>query len=488
MSWWNMASKTAEEFSVVRDCGPSERMFTAWHHLGLYYRISNTAALRIPRAKLGNASVSHLIRTAVAQVMLKQPVMRVGIIGEHTKRPQFVALSSIDLSQQIEDAQAASLGDVAKSLEKFLLQPWPDLSRRPGWHVQIFHETNLGEAEFCRVRICLTVHHAICDGMSMAIFLSNLIKALNDPDSDVVLMVDKSPIIELTDDLTDYPPPQDQAVKLTGDLTWVLSQLWRYGMPKILKPFSLKKWGGGPYDPHIKALHLRYMEIDSTYTQAIIKKCRQKGSTLTNLLNALCIVSFARRAPITERHGFENSTSISLRPWISDQTPLDKERMSLRVSGYNPEFGPDILDKVRHGVDSDVWDLAVRLRQDMKRKTDTMPHNDFSFLVPYTGDFLDLSRSMYGKERDVLWGLSNLGSIAAPPENSPWQLENVMFAQIYPTVTAALAVSVASVDGGDMIICFMWQDGILETKLVEDVKDDFETWLMNLGKEGYLGV
>ncbi|KAF5711119.1 alcohol o-acetyltransferase 1 [Fusarium mundagurra] len=482
-----MDSNTNDFINIVRDCGPSECMLTAWHELGLYFRTSNTATLKIPRAKRTNVSVTHLIRTAVAQVMLKQPVMRVGIIGETKKRPQFIALSSIDLSEQVEDDQASSLDDVARNLEKLLLQPWSELSRRPGWHVRIFHEPESSGGEFYRVRVCLTVHHAICDGISTAMFQSSLVEALNNPDANVALMVHKSLLVKLTDDLSDFPPSQHQLFKFTADISWVLSKIWDYSVPSILKPLSLKRWSGKPCDPNIKAARLRYLVVDSTFTNVIVDKCRENGTTLTNLLNALCVVSFARRVKTTTRQGFESSTSISLRPYIPEEASFDKCHMSLCVTGYNQEFGPDILAKAQTGVDSDIWELAARLREDLKRKMDMLPHNDFSFLSPYISDWYGFTQARYGKPRRELWGLSNLGLITAPSKGL-WELESVMFAQFFPVVSAALTVSVASVDRGDMVISFMWQDGILETGLIEDVRDDLDRWLTELGEEGSLGV
>ncbi|KAF5528752.1 alcohol acetyltransferase, partial [Fusarium napiforme] len=164
---------------------------------------------------------------AVAQVMLKQPAMRVGIMGEDSKQPRFVALSSVDLSQQVEEAEAApSVDYVARNLEKLLLQPWPDLSKRPGWHVRVFREPNLGDRDVFRLRICLTVHHAMYDGESTAKFHISLTDALNNPDPAVALMIEKGLIVNLTDHLRDYPHPQEELINFTADSSWIVSQLW----------------------------------------------------------------------------------------------------------------------------------------------------------------------------------------------------------------------------------------------------------------------
>lgn len=463
-------------------------MSTAWHQLGIYFRISSTAVLRIPRPKLEKYAASSLIRAAVGQVMLTQPVMRVGIVRENSKRPQFVGLPSVDLSSQVEDAEAASTDDLARSLEKILLQPWPDLSRRPGWHVRIFHERDAAVKDVCQLRVCLTVHHAICDGLSTAKFHTDLVDALNNPDPAVALMLAKSPVVKLTDDLSDYPPPQERLIKFTADLSWAMSQIWNNFAPSFLRPFVLETWAGKPYDANIKAVHIRYLVLDSQVTQAVVQKCREERCTVTNLLNALCATSLARRVPTTKRQGFVANTSISLRPWISQEVDFKKSSMHVCVTGYEQELGPDTLAKARKGVDADLWELAAELRQDMKRRTDAIPHNDFSFLAPYAGDWRNVFRARYGKPRRELWGLSNLGFITAPTYKGDWGVKSVLFAQFFPVVTSALAVNVASVKDGDMTVSLVWQHEILEMEHIEGLRDDLETWLLRLGREGMLGI
>ncbi|KAF5723093.1 alcohol acetyltransferase [Fusarium mundagurra] len=415
--------------------------------------------------------------------------MRVGIIGQDSKQPQFVALSSVDFSQQVEEAEAPSVDSVARNLEKLLLQPWPDLSKCPGWHVRVFREPNLEDKDVCRLRICLTVHHAIYDGESTAKFHISLIDALNNPDPAVALMMDKGLIVNLTDHLLDYPHPQEELIDFTADISWTVCQFWNMFAPSYLKPYTFQKWAGEPCNPDIQAVHIRYFSLSTVLTQAVVARCREENTTMTNLLNALCATSLARRAPLTEQQGFVNITAISLRPWISEKVHFNKTHMSKCASSHAQEIRPDVLAKIRQGGDdANVWKLAVELRRDMKRRTDTIPHNEFSYLFRYVGDWRDIFQARYGKPRRELWTLSNLGSIAAPASKGPWGLESILFAQFAPVFSSALAVNAASVEGGDMMVSLVWQDGILETDLVQGVRDDLEKWLLGLGKDGKLGI
>ncbi|KAF5234789.1 hypothetical protein FANTH_11978 [Fusarium anthophilum] len=476
------------DVDIIRSCSASESIWTACHTLGIYFRISNTVTLTIPTARFNHGSASHFIRTAVAQVMLKQPVMRVGIIGQDSKQPRFVALLAIDLCEQVEDAEASSVDSMARSLENLLLQPWPDLSKRPGWHVRVFHEPNLANKDVCRLRICFTVHHAICDGESTAKFHTSLVDALNNPDPVVALMMDKSLVVNLTDDIHDNPPPQEELINFTADIFWIVSGLWNMLAPSILKPSTSQKWAGEPCNPDIQAVHIRYISLSSVLTQAIVQRCREEKTTMTNLLNALCATSLARRVPLAQQQGFVNLTAVSLRPWISEKVQFNKAWMSKCASSHAQEFEHDVLAKIRQAGDAAVWELAVELRRDMKRRTDSIPHNEYSYLFRYAGDWRDVFQARYGKPRRELWTLSNLGSIAAPASKGPWELENMLFAQFAPIFSSALAVNAASVEDGDMMVSFVWQDGILETELVEGVRDDLERWLLSLGKKGKLGI
>ncbi|KAF5640468.1 alcohol acetyltransferase [Fusarium sp. NRRL 52700] len=301
-------------------------------------------------------------------------------------------------------------------------------------------------------------------------------------------MMDKSPVVNLTNHLHDYPHPQEELINFTADISWIVSELWNMLAPSILKPSTSQKWAGEPCNPDIQAVHIRYLSVGSTITQAVVKRCREEKTTLANLLNALCATSFARRVPLTERQGFVNLTAVSLRPWISEKVPFNKAWMSKCASSHAQDFGHGILAKIRQAGDANVWELAAKLRQDMKRRTDTMPHNEFSYLFRYARDWRNIFQARYGKQRRELWLLSNLGSIAAPASKGPWELENVLFAQFAPIFSCALAVNAASVEGGDMMVSLVWQDGILETELVQGVRDDLKKWLLGLVKEGNLGI
>ncbi|KAF4502910.1 Alcohol O-acetyltransferase 1 [Fusarium agapanthi] len=258
--------------------------------------------------------------------------------------------------------------------------------------------------------------------------------------------------------------------------------------PSILKPWTFQKWAGEPCNPDIQAVHIRYLSLSSVLTQAIVKRCREEKTTMTNLLNALCATSLARRVPLAQRQGFVNLTVVSLRPWISDNVHSNKNYMTNCASSHAQEFGHDILAKIRLAGDATVWELAVELRRDMKRRTDSMPHNEFSYLFRYASHWRDVFQARYGKPRRELGTLSNLGSIAAPASKGPWELENILLAQFAPIFSSALTVNAASVEGGAMVVSLVWQDGILETELVQGVRDDLEMWLLNLGKEGKLGI
>ncbi|KAF5565600.1 alcohol o-acetyltransferase 1 [Fusarium phyllophilum] len=231
--------------------------------------------------------------------------------------------------------------------------------------------------DVCRLRICLTVHHAIYDGESTAKFHSSLIDALNNPDPAVALMMDKGLIVYLTDHLRDYPHPQEELINFTADISWIVSELWNMFAPSYLKPSTFQKWAGEPCNPHIQAINIRYLSLSSVLIQAIVRRCLEEKTTMTNLLNALCATSFARRAPLTKQQGFVNLTAISLRPWISEKVLFNKTYMSKCASSHAQEIGPDVLAKIRQGGDANVWELAVELRQDMKRRTDTIPITSF---------------------------------------------------------------------------------------------------------------
>ncbi|KAF3352605.1 Mannan polymerase II complex ANP1 subunit [Verticillium dahliae VDG1] len=226
---------------VVRPCGQLEQYSTSRHSLGIYFGVSTTCRYHVPSED--NVPSEHsntmalrpAIEQAVAQVVLKQPFMRVGITGEDTKQPNFVHVPVINLSTQIRWLEPIEVASADAMLEKLLAVQlgtrWPDLDTRPPWKVTVV-PLNARDGHLTALDIVYTFHHAIGDGTSSAIFHKQLLEALSKPAP--VPSLSSAGLLTLSEPAI-LPPPQEELINFSISWPFFLRTLWKAFGPDFLK-------------------------------------------------------------------------------------------------------------------------------------------------------------------------------------------------------------------------------------------------------------
>lgn len=110
------------------------------------------------------------------------------------------------------------------------------------------------------------------------------------------------------------------------------------------------------------------------------------------------------------------------------------------------------------------------------------------------GDWHELFRKKFGNDRGDTWEVSNLGSLAmadsglsgpedvgSDPETRRWFIDRAIFSQGNST-GPALNINVAGVANHDIHATVSWQDGIVDVTLVEELADDVQAWVAELGE------
>jgi hypothetical protein len=118
------------------------------------------------------------------------------------------------------------------------------------------------------------------------------------------------------------------------------------------------------------------------------------------------------------------------------------------------------------------WDAVRKCNAEIKGATSS-PKNHrvglLRFVSKYDGYFL----KQVGHQREYSFQISNLGVVDVPHDGAT-SIDQIIFTQSSSVTGSALAYSIASVKGGDVIIATTWQKGVVEYELEERVRGTLE--------------
>lgn len=379
-------------------------------------------------------SARAAFEAAVCRVVLRQPLLRVGVVGEDTKSPRYVPLAAVDLRECVAWADLGATTDAAghdaallRLLEGRHDALWKDLHERPAWQVVIVpvqpQLSDSGGAGGGTVAfdVVFAVHHAFADGKSTQIFHRQLLQALNEPGSAPVPGLASSVLTFLTPPT--LPPPQESLVPFSISSLFFLRTLLGEFVPSFLRPSSPSPppWTGAPMTAgYPYSTRIRLVCVPAPAAKRLLAACRSQKATLTTLLHALVAASLARRlsrgaadstggeGDDAAQGGFNTSTAISTRPYVSavaaEQAGFDREAdFSVMVTAHSAAIpagaAMGLLDSA--GVvddDERVFALAALLREGLAAKLATLPADDIMGLLGWVGDWHGRWRGAVGDE------------------------------------------------------------------------------------------
>ncbi|KAK4165846.1 alcohol acetyltransferase-domain-containing protein [Cladorrhinum sp. PSN259] len=480
----NMHIASAGRAIAIRPLGPS---------LGFYKCVVNTCRYTVPLSTLRGQPLRQILETAIANVVIDLPSLGVGIAGEDTSNPHFVALSTVQLdSHHIEYLEATNQdqgAELLRILEKQHDSSWPDIATRPPWKVTVL-SYSAGSFTAAALDVAFAVHHSIADGRSTAAFHTKLLSSLlNDTSRPAQL---SNGILSLTT-ARKFPPPLEQAVKFTQSWRFLLVTLWTELGPAWLqgaKPTT--PWTGRPIAQEPCRTNLQLVQVPANTARQILAACRQHQTTLTPLLHALTLISLVKHVPAEDAEAFSSSTPIDLRLFMEhdalSRNPSNTLPFGVFVTTQNHQFGPSTLDALRSkkGKGYPVWEIAAELRGSMKKHLDGVPRDDIMSMLSWVSDWQKFWLAKLGKPRQTTWEVSNLGSIIGNPEDAAgsWQIQRSIMSQGATVGGAAIGVNVAGIVGGDICITISSQEGIVEKEFVQNLAGDLQIWLEKLSEEG----
>ncbi|KAI1744174.1 hypothetical protein F4680DRAFT_406499 [Xylaria scruposa] len=505
--------------NVVRSVGPQAKFNTARHSLGILRAVVVTCRYRVSTAYLREQSLSlhDVIENALADVVLRQAMLCVGIAGEDTKEPAFVHLKTINMRRMIEwkelvvpevHAEAHYEDALIRSHEKYHEALWEDLANKPGWKIVVHHDPRqLGalqskeENALLSLDISFCFHHAYSDGKGGYIFHGDFQRALNNGARPPEL---QDHILYLPTAL-DLPPAMDKLIPFTLSWPFILRMVWAEILYPVLVPSFLRRllslepseadipWTGAPVDGSNPKVHIRTLfKIDEAQLKGILAQCRSHKTSLTGLLHALIARSLAR---LVRDKSFRSTTPIALAgyadPSVAGSAFTPDETIHCLITGLSCDYDRDTIRRLQQDKDTRVsddaamWAFAQDMTARLRHKAASLPRDDIQALSHLIGDWHEFLSKKFGKARDSSWELSNLGSLSAAnsgttkaesrkhsEDEGRWFIDRAIFTQGANSIGSAICFNVAGVAGHGIYVTVNWQDGIVDVDLMEKLADE----------------
>ncbi|KAI1205310.1 uncharacterized protein F4807DRAFT_471162 [Annulohypoxylon truncatum] len=503
--WGKKSSKDGPKTKMLRYLGNNEKhqlaMYMQGHHRGTTLSCQYYLPIRLTFVD-ADRELKSLVRTAVAAVILKHPILQVGIAGADTKAPRFVQLDSLQLSNHIEwrhildDDQGLNLC-YYNLLGPELDAEFHELEKRPGWRVVIQRcESNRTFA----VMFVFNPPHS--DGVSAKIFhqhlLEEFIAQIETGTDDINRFIDGD-ILKLPSSPPELPPPIEQVMKLPVTPKLALKSLWHELKPPIFRrEASLAKWVPIQLTPY--KTRPRDFTIWLDNVNLIRASCRDHNTTVTGLIQALVLVSLSSRLHSTAAKAFKSTTALNLRRWMGSKPAgnpcLEPEQtMANYATHMTHTFDAKLVSSIRASLATDgdssrekpkplplnmldqVWIVAARARRDIEEKLDLGAKNDHVGLMRCVPGRQRRMRDAERRPREVSWSVANLGVIDGEIEGRPESIKYAQYTSSAEASGAALVVSLVTVKETELCVTMTWQQCAMDERLAAHVLYDMEEWL-----------
>ncbi|KAL8339684.1 hypothetical protein RB601_006004 [Gaeumannomyces tritici] len=544
--------KTAPKPRVLRKLGNLEKYQIGMHHCRYYTGTSVLCRYVIPRSvletaapgaaceNLGAAAVARVLELAVASVVLEHPLLRVGLIGEATGDPSWVELDKINLADHIEWRFPETAADDAeagrqrhKLVQEQLDTEFTDFEARPGWRVIA---SWLGRQ---RVDVLFVWNHAHLDGMSGRMFHGSLLRHLNSSGGSssaaAPALQDGAHVLPVSTPKDRFPPAQDDVVVFPISAVFAAKEGWKEYRPASLTPrderATLAHWvprvqqqhGGGRPESR-----LRIIETSAADLGPLLRRCRDRGTTLTGLLHALALASLSLQLADGGgggdreglARGFAAVTAMNTRRFADEKVEQadggagnrrwrkkypwfePTGAMGNYVSSLTHKFFPPTVAEMRRAwaaaggapkgtlpgpLRELVWTAAVMARSDIDRRIEAGPKDDVMGVMRAVGNWNDFLKAKFKRARDASWLVTNIGVIdggGAAEGEERWTVDDAEFHCGANIVGAALEISTVSVKGKGLKASICWQEGAIEEAIGEGFAANLEAWLRELAGDG----
>ena len=447
---------------------------------------------------------------ALAKVVLAQPHLQVGIVGEGSRTPTFVCVDHLDLRNHVEWITAQDAAELervySETLQTQLDAKFENLATQPGWRVVVVQEKDSESME-----VLYVWNHAHHDGSGGKIFHRHLLRHLNETTSeeDIEPIIEhlkdqKKWILDVSHSSKKFPPNPELLSSWPMSPVFAVREVWKSVKPqRFFPPGPMHAhWAPNQLTPYKTSY--RNFTMDSQDVTKIVAACRLLQTTLTGLIQALCLVSLSNS--LKDMRGFASRTPYDLRnilppnpkayPWL-----VPKETICNYVSVLEHEFDTKLVDAIRShmpAMSSEskmpaelmdiVWSVAARLRREIKARLDNGTYNDLIGIMKLCPNWITQQKDEMRRMRYLSWLVTNLGVFDGEPgagngTDGKWSLRRAELILSAETPSAALSVSIMTVKDREMVLTCSWQECVVDADLVEGLMGDLKRWLRDISAD-----
>jgi hypothetical protein len=376
------------------------------------------------------------------------------ILNADSEGPEFATPKHLDLNKHLEVLDGGDVAEeeyIEKLLAKISDEKFKALDSSPPWKVVLTSlpcDEGTGAA---RLLVLFTNYHSHGDGRSGLAFHNSFLQGLGEYISqdnekrDVIDTIIKAPTTSLL-------PPIEEGGRMTLSWSYLLSPLLGTYLPESVASFlglrdswlssGTNIWRGENtrFDPGNHRTGLVLITVTCDVKEKILQQCRANKTTFTGFLAGVAI---------DMRHLFPGVYSAA--------------SMMNCVTGYS--------ELVRHPANeekdwsttnpsSEFWNACRKTSASSKIAASTL-HNQPIGLLQYLKAFRPWTTSLIGKERDMSFEISNLGSFRLKESRSRVGIEKLLFSQPAKASGSLLDFNAVGVEGGPLVVSVTWQRGVL---------------------------
>jgi hypothetical protein len=356
------------------------------------------------------------------------PLLSTVILNADTETPEFATPRSINLDEHVEVLDAGDVENLVEEgyLEKLLAmisdEKFEDLDSSPPWKVVLAALPCDKITGAARLLVLFNNYHSHGDGRSGLAFHNSLLQGLEEYISqdhekrDAIDTIIKAPTTPLL-------PPIEEGGRMTLSWSYLLSPLLGTYLPKSVASFlglrdswlssETNIWRGENtrFDPENHRTGLVLITVTCDVKEKILQQCRANKTTFTGLLQHL----IARA--LTASDGGDVDTDAFLAGVAIDMRHLlpgvySAASMMNCVTGYSElihHLANEEKDWSTTNPSSEFWNACRKTSASLKLAASTL-HNQPVGLLQYLKAFRPWTTSLVGKERDMSFEISNLGS------------------------------------------------------------------------------
>ncbi|KAG0646089.1 Copper-responsive metabolite biosynthesis cluster A [Hyphodiscus hymeniophilus] len=441
---------------LILEIGAIEQFSSARHHLGFYHNVGISASYSHP--SLDILTIKETVFSALAAVINRHTILSAIPIDEHSAHPYFARLPSINLEEAVTFLARNTPvpeNEADTELDRLLQDQHniPFKSRYgelPFWRLIILIKPQTRTGSACEFIGSFIFHHALGDGGSGMLFHKHFLSALLSNAAPLTSTTIPSPSLPLTPNLELLHPTRIPASPPTPSL----QGLWSGTHTSL--PLTSK---------------FRSLTIPSSTTSRFLAACRANSTTITATIPVLIASALSSLLP-GQYTDFEACIPVNLRRFLP-VTITATEPMGVFIDAFSHYYTREDLSP------SSLWGEARRSKEIITSYLQTANVHINIAKLGKVADMREFFLSRVGQERGSSFDISNLGGLGLTSNETDrgeegWKMGRMAFSRSAFVAGSAFSTGLVTGPDGCLVFGFVWQEGVVERELIENVAGHVE--------------